>query len=224
MTDSLFKFLRAQRIGPFSGVRWPDSGAGWIEASGPLAPCVNGVHLCRVRDLPYWINEELWEINAEGAVLEYGRKVVVARAQLRNRIPWWPEAGWELAADSVWRVREFASHELEVAGEASDLTTVHTLSEAGELARTVVDRFRPHVPARAKDMVGFLLDAIGYATDASSGPAAAARHTTLVAAVAAGRATRVAGQRLLPGMTPYREERLRQARWFEARLGLGASA
>ena len=224
MTDGLFKFLRAQRIGPFSGVTWPDESAGWIEAIGPLVPCVNGVHLCRVRDLPYWINDELWEIDTDGAVLEQGRKVVVARARLRDRIPWWPEAGWELAADSAWRVRELASRELELAGETSGLPTAGTLSEAAALAKTVLDRFRPRGPAGAKDMLGFLLDAIGYATDVESSPAAAARHTTLVAAVAAGRATRVAGQRLAPGMTPYREERRRQASWFGGRLGLSGAS
>jgi hypothetical protein len=224
VTDGLFKFLRAQRIGPFSGVQWPDRGAGWIEATGPLAPCVNGVHLCRVRDLPYWINDELWEVETDGAILERGRKLVAARAQLRDRIHWWPEGGRELAADCAWRVRELASRELELVGESSDLPAASTLSEAADAAETVIGRLRPRGPASAKDMLGFLVDAIGYATDAESSAAAAARHTTLVAAIASGRASRVAGQRLAPGVTPYREERRRQAGWFALRLGLSRAS
>ena len=44
------KFLRAGRVGPFSGVVWDD---GPVHAGrGP------GVSACRPRDLPYWLGDE----------------------------------------------------------------------------------------------------------------------------------------------------------------------
>ena len=59
-----YKFLRPGAVGPFSGHRWPvpaggDPGA-WVEAAGGPALC-RGVHGCRVADLPWWVQEELWE-------------------------------------------------------------------------------------------------------------------------------------------------------------------
>ena len=55
-----YKFLRSGRIGPFSGYRWPEPGA-WVDASG-TDPCRRGVHACRTADLPWWLADELWEI------------------------------------------------------------------------------------------------------------------------------------------------------------------
>src|SRR5262249_50740287 len=67
-----YKFLRQGSIGPFTGFRW---GPGrWVEAD-TAAPCESGVHACRVDDLPYWCNDELWEIELDGSIVTTGHKV-----------------------------------------------------------------------------------------------------------------------------------------------------
>jgi hypothetical protein len=45
------KFLRAGRVGPFSGFLWPESGL-WVQAAGKTVACRRGLHACRTRDLP----------------------------------------------------------------------------------------------------------------------------------------------------------------------------
>jgi hypothetical protein len=54
-----YKFLARGTLGRFSRFAWPVDE--WVEATGPLAPCQNGVHACRIEQLPTWIDEELVE-------------------------------------------------------------------------------------------------------------------------------------------------------------------
>jgi hypothetical protein len=54
--------------------------------------CVTGVHACRIADLPYWLDEELWEIELAGAVERGGKKLVAARGRLLRRIGAWDDA------------------------------------------------------------------------------------------------------------------------------------
>ena len=65
-----YKFLRAGRVGAFSGEAWPEDGI--IEVDGPLEECRNGVHACRADDLPYWLDDELWEVELDGGSLRSG--------------------------------------------------------------------------------------------------------------------------------------------------------
>jgi hypothetical protein len=53
-----YKFLRAGRVGPFSGVAWPAPGT-WLHAAGGGRACDRRVHACRLRDLPEWIDAAL---------------------------------------------------------------------------------------------------------------------------------------------------------------------
>lgn len=83
-----YKFLHDGAVGPFTGFRWPVGE--WVEA-GAVDPCLEGIHACRVRDLPVWLGRELWEIELDGDVIERERKVVAARGRLIGRIPEWNE-------------------------------------------------------------------------------------------------------------------------------------
>src|SRR5207253_4772684 len=78
-----YKFLQAGAVGPFTGFRWPVGE--WVEAAG-VDPCLQGVHACRVRHLPFWLGRELWEIELAGAVVEQDRKLVAERGRLTQRI------------------------------------------------------------------------------------------------------------------------------------------
>jgi hypothetical protein len=83
-----YKFLDAGGVGPFTGFRWPVGE--WVEAGG-VDPCVQGVHACRVRDLPVWLGHELWEIELAGEVVEQERKLVGERGRLLRRVDAWDE-------------------------------------------------------------------------------------------------------------------------------------
>jgi hypothetical protein len=81
-----YKFLAAGAVGPFTGFEWPVGE--WIEADA-ADPCRRGVHACRTRDLPVWLDDELWEVELEGAVIEQERKLVAPRGRLTRRIEGW---------------------------------------------------------------------------------------------------------------------------------------
>jgi hypothetical protein len=82
----LYKVLDAGGVAPFTRFAWPDGE--WVEAE-TIEPCRSGIHACRVRDLPYWLGSELWEIELDGEVTEQGRKVVAGRGRLVRRITEW---------------------------------------------------------------------------------------------------------------------------------------
>jgi hypothetical protein len=87
-----FKFLRTGAVGRFSGFEWPlpDNGAGeWVEAEP--TPCMSGVHACRPEQLPYWLDDELWQVELDGRVLEAGHKLVAQRGRLARRVDEWDE-------------------------------------------------------------------------------------------------------------------------------------
>jgi hypothetical protein len=81
-----YKFLGTGGIGRFTGFRW--TAGTWTEA-GATDPCRAGIHACRIRDLPIWLDDELWEIELGGDVVRGDRKVVAARGRLTKRIERW---------------------------------------------------------------------------------------------------------------------------------------
>ena len=56
----VYKFLRRGQLGPFTAFQW-DAGE-WVTAEAVPLLCDRGIHGCRLADLPFWINRELWEI------------------------------------------------------------------------------------------------------------------------------------------------------------------
>ncbi len=81
-----YKFLDEGAVGPFTGFRWPVGE--WVDAGG-VDPCLEGIHACRLRDLPVWIGRELWEIELDGGLVEQERKVVAPRGRLTRRVDVW---------------------------------------------------------------------------------------------------------------------------------------
>ena len=115
-----YKFLQTGRVAPFSGVTWPEGGAYVDAADGPLAACRNGVHGCRVRDLPYWLDDELWEIELDGDVIEDELKLVARRGRLVRAVEAWDdEARRSFAQRCLRRVAKHAADELREIGRAS---------------------------------------------------------------------------------------------------------
>ena len=82
-----YKFLRRDGTNLLTGFRWPVGQ--WVEAEGPLAWCANGIHACRVEDLPHWLGQELWLMELDGETLATPDAIVGRRARLVERIGAW---------------------------------------------------------------------------------------------------------------------------------------
>jgi hypothetical protein len=79
------QFLRAGRVGSFSEFRWPEAGV-WVRVGDNIAACRTGIHACRTQDLPWWLADELWEIELEDEVQLEEHKVLARAGRLRTRI------------------------------------------------------------------------------------------------------------------------------------------
>jgi hypothetical protein len=99
-----YKFLTTGSVGRFTGFHW--TADTWIEA-GAADPCRAGIHACRVRDLPVWLDDELWEIELAGDVVSGDRKLVASRGRLTKRVErWTPELSREFGRFCAQRTRE----------------------------------------------------------------------------------------------------------------------
>src|SRR5438094_1153681 len=95
-----WKFFAPGAVAPFTGVRWPATG--WMEsAAGPD----NGVHACAVEHLPYWFDEELWEVELDSPVTHGARQLVARRGRLLVQIDESPKAQAECSLACVDRTR-----------------------------------------------------------------------------------------------------------------------
>jgi hypothetical protein len=97
---TLLKFLRAGRVGPFSGVVWPEPGT-WLEAGEPPGR----VHAVEPAALAAWLSEELWRVELDGSE-PFVRGVHVApRGRLVERVEAWnDDLAREFAQTCVARV------------------------------------------------------------------------------------------------------------------------
>jgi hypothetical protein len=99
-----YKFLMEGGRGRFTGFLW-HAGV-WVEAE-TVNPCRTGIHACRVRDLPIWLDDELWEIELGGNVIGGDRKIVASRGRLTKRIEdWTPGLAREFGRYCAQRTRE----------------------------------------------------------------------------------------------------------------------
>jgi hypothetical protein len=98
-----YKFLAAGGIGRFTGFRW-EAGR-WVDAQA-VEPCRAGIHACLVRNLPVWLDRELWEIEVDGEVVVGERKIVATRGRLTQQIDrWTPELAREFGLFCARRTR-----------------------------------------------------------------------------------------------------------------------
>jgi hypothetical protein len=84
-----YKFLDQNRVAPFTRIRWPELGE-WLE-SERVELCLSGVHACRVVDLPYWLQTELWKVELEGDVVEGERLIAARRGRLVGQVEAWTD-------------------------------------------------------------------------------------------------------------------------------------
>jgi hypothetical protein len=198
-----YKFLRRGRVGPFSGFVWPAPG-GWVSA-GETERCRRGVHACRPQDLPWWLADELWEIELGGDVRLAGHKLVAPAGGLVRRVREWTSATAQEFADAcAWRARDHAVTSLSRNGhpaEARALAGTETLDDVLTVARALADQV-------ADARIGLTIAGDG-AVRALTG---AAPTSAYIAAHAAHR---------LDGREGYDAERAWQSLWLVDRLSLG---
>jgi hypothetical protein len=104
-----YKFLSPDRVGLFSGVRWPEPGT-WLEP-GPI-------HALHAEGLLDWIDDELWTCELAGIVEDDGRVVVAERGRLLERVVAWNEGtAREFARACAARGREHVSEALRAEGD-----------------------------------------------------------------------------------------------------------
>jgi hypothetical protein len=200
-----YKFLRAGRIGPFSSFTWPEPGI-WVRGGAATDPCKRGVHACRTRDLPWWLADELWEIELDGEVRIDEHKIIAPAVRLRSQIDaWTPACAQEYADACAWRAQERAVHALTRAGHrrgAHQLMTCATLD---------------HVLVASRQLANDIPETRISLTIAGDGAFRALTGAPPTSAyIAAHAAMR------LDGAAGYAAERAWQSHWLAERLGLRA--
>jgi hypothetical protein len=204
-----YKFLCAGGLGPFSRYAWPlprDGRPGpWVVAAGDATLCATAVHGCRVVDLPWWLQDELWEAEFDGPITRGRHKIAARRARLVRRVGAW-DAGMAsgFAAACAWRARDHAVTAAERAGAAEAATALRAAAELRELRSLSESLTVPEAARISVTMAG------AGAIRALQGP-----HSAATAAYIAAHA---AGQ--LDGPAALDAERDRQAAWLQDRLGL----
>lgn len=101
--------LGRDATGSLSGFRWPQPVNGtpgdWVHAGADAPREV--VRAVRLEQLPWWLDEELWEVELGGALAEDGRAIAAERARLVRRVDaWTPETANELVVVCEQRVRD----------------------------------------------------------------------------------------------------------------------
>jgi hypothetical protein len=169
-----------------------------------VVPCRRGIHACRARDLPWWLADELWEIELDEPAVADEHKLVAGAGRLRSRIDQWTvSSGQEYAEACAWRARGSA---------IEGLRRAHHQQAADELAscRTLDDLL-----ATVRRLAQDIPDNRISLTIAGDG---AFRALTGVAPASAYIAAHAALR--LDGPAGYEAERAWQSRWLVERLGL----
>jgi hypothetical protein len=202
-----YKFLCPGGVGPFSRFEWPLPRRGrpgdWVTGTEDPTPCHRAVHACRVSDLPWWLQDELWEAELDGVTSTGRHKVMAPRGRLLRRVDGWDAACSQRFADAcAGRARDHAASALERAGAgalASDLRAAATPAAILEAVEGAV----PPADARIPHMM---------AGDAATRALAAAAVVT--AYIAAHAAAQVDGPEAMDA------ERAWQSAWLRAELSL----
>jgi hypothetical protein len=206
-----YAFLTRGAVEPLSGFAWPtpkNGGLGaWVTPGQAPSEALRGY---LARDLPYWFDDELWNIELSGAVAERDHLLIAERARLLGRIDSWTDPlAWEFVTACARRVARQAAAALREAGRADAAARLDEARDLGELAlaaTSAADQLRA---------AGYLADVCFYARDARVG------------AHAAGVAAKMSAHALAAEVEDERgfedlltKERAWQAAWLVDRLGL----
>lgn len=207
-----YKFLDRDGRGVFSGFRWAGRPPGeWVETADVVA-CREGVHGCRPADLAWWVNDELWELELDGDVVEAGRKLVARRGRLRRRLDEWSGGvATEFAHATIVKARDAA---LSVAGSGPEMAALaagQTVDEIRPAAQAALAALEEGTPAHVA--VGLVADAAFFADQHIC-------HAPFISACAAGHAAAARSGRRDDWRAGLEAERAWQSAWIGQRLSL----
>ena len=191
-----WKFLSPGAVAPFTGIRWPLPGVGWME--GRSKPD-SRVHACALEDLPYWIDQELWVVELEGEVARARRQLVAARGRLVARVDEWPAAEAEFTGACIERTRRRVIDALLAAGREDDAAVLSAPREPEAERQTALS-----IAGSGPAYVGYVADVIRRRP-----------YPGTCAYIAANAAAAIGNVR------GHDQERAEQAAWFSARFKLG---
>ncbi len=189
-----YKFLARGAVSPFTGFRWPGPGE-WVRTPADREEA--WVHACRRSDLPYWLDDELWEVELEEPAREGRYQIASPRARLLARTEGWdPALGCKYARACALRTRDLALPHLgsPLRDELRGTDDLQAIADA-------IRRAGP--PSR---IAAFVSDAADNALQVGPAP------TSYIACVLA--------STLGGGLPAFEGERAWQARWLAARLCL----
>jgi hypothetical protein len=227
-----YKFLGPGRIGLFSDFAWPPPGV-WVETHQSVVDCLVGVHAVRLEHLLDWIDDELWEVELGGAIVERENMIVAERGRLVRHLEAWDAAAARAFADDCARhAAEVAAIALRRAGlveQADALAGADGLSEVQDAAVAALsgteDMGVTEAVAFAADMVSLVGGSRPEAWGPPSTAAAAVQSAGAVAANAAFVAAHAAGRAAVAATgtedeygSAFAAERRRQQAWFRALL------
>jgi hypothetical protein len=162
-----YKFLARGARGRFSDFEWPTPAAegpgDWVDAGETLEDCRTGVHACAAGQLLNWIDDELWEIELAGQIVERDAMIVAQRGRLALRITAWDEgAATEFSHACAWRARDFAFLELRRLGLTDEAEALVATAELGEMQTAAVEAFG-RADDRGAELSGFAADVVSLA-------------------------------------------------------------
>ena len=182
-----YKFLSADRVGLFSGARWPEPGT-WVETAADVERCVSGIHALHVDGLLGWIDDELWTCELAGIVEDDGQVVVAERGRLVERVGEWNEtAARDFARACAASGREHVVEALRLEGHDDEARVLGVLDAEGFVTTA------PGVAARLPAEIAGLVLMAADTTALAEGRLPEAREPHLrshLEAVAAGRYAR----------------------------------
>ncbi len=204
------KFLARGAVGPFTGFAWPTPSASspgaWVDVPPTNFPD-RGIHVCLVEQLAYWLDEELWEVELDGAVRHAPMQLIASRARLLRRVAsWTEEAARELAHACAFKARDAAADFLKrnrCGKDADQLIACSDLTQLERAARVM----------SATDKTNFLANLTGYVADAAAFAKINRVGTVCYVAADLARAASRAPEAAV-------SERIWQGRWIAARLQL----
>jgi hypothetical protein len=237
-----YKFLAEGGRGRFSDYRWPlpaEDGFGeWVAVGADLEDCRAGVHACTPRHLLDWIDDELWDIELGGEIVERDAMIVAQRGRLLARVSAWNDAtAREFAEACAWRARKFVFRGLRRLGLTEEAERLVATAELAEMQAVAVDAVE-NTNGPAAELTTFAADAVSltqgrrpemWDADAhprlhepEATPGAIAANLAYVVADAAGRDAAAAGTAADYG-AGFDAERDWQLAWLTAQLELRAA-
>lgn len=143
-----YKFLSSGAIGLFSRYAWPtptaDAPGDWVRIDGEIQQCRKGIHACTRAGLVEWLDDELWEIELDGPVVEIDEEVIAPAGRLIRRLEGWnDDCAGAFVGHCVDTTVEIAAESLAQAGreiEAEALTASRTRPDAKAKVLQIVQK------------------------------------------------------------------------------------